>query len=483
MIDILNKLSEEELEKFGLHINSRSNNSYSTIVRLYNYLHPKYPGIRKEDITPEKISLIVYKEENINIIKVRKLLTDFRNILDRFLVRLKQEEDDYQKDLVLLGIYNNKDLKNRYRILLKKFRKKINKLYVTDFNLYYYMFKTEEENFNHYHTNNDSRVASAHELKSRSLSYFFVAMQLNNYYDNIVSEIYVTKDFKVEYHFYENVMAYVEKNIKLIKLHHPYIYMLYLIVRFYENYEMKYLKTIEDYFERSKKKLTGNMIYDFYEVILSAYLKIRSKKRGNVKEANKFLFELCDNLYIKKDPETIKKIRKGRKYFLSFVTIVNLAITLNKRDWLKEFIFKYDRILTSGANDDSYNLGYMKYFYFIGEYEKAIASGSQVSGKFPNYYYLSKIMIIRSYFELGDFISMHTVFSNLRKYLTRNKKLNDFDYNNLKNFLTTFGKFIRIVENSANEKIRKRNLEEFRMEIVNMKVKPDSYLWFLAKSG
>jgi hypothetical protein len=479
----LNQFSEKELNYFELFLRSRYFNSYETVILLFEYLKTLYPRITSKDISPYKISLKIYGEKEVNEAKIRKLLSDFGGLADKFFIQTELEKSSSLRNGLLLKAFREKDLRNKYRSLLKKMRRPSEISFKEKEGAYADMFRIEEENFDYQHALNDKRITAAYEKKTEMLDYFIVHKKLKNYYDYIISEAYLTKNDKVEKLFFAEVLGFVEANLSGIKRHHPFIYLYYLLTQFYRNYEVKYLNELTEYYEISYKKFSSELFYAFNKAIISAYLKMRSKRIGDVEYYNEKLFKINDNIFMKNPNDFGKYFGNIPFRSHNFLSVAEIALSLGKSAWTKKFIDKYKNSMKDEFREDCYNIVLMKYNYLIKNYEEAVSYGIKVSGKFPNYYYTTRILIIRAYYELSDQKMMHTFFENLKQYLKRKKNLNDFDQNRLKTFLIFFSKFIRVMESITDKKLIADRRAELLSEIEKLSNTLDSRKWFLEKLG
>lgn len=484
MLDFINKFTEEELHDFGLFLKSHYHNTVNNVILLFEYLCTLYPKISKKDISKEVVSFVIYGESEVNEPKIEKLFTDFRDVFIRFLKQTEFQKDDSAGNVMLLRAFRQMRFKNKYRALLNSLRKNYTESYIVNENTYADMYKTEEENFNYLLFTVDKRIAPAYKKKTEALDHFLVFQKLKNYYDYVISEVFLTKDIEVEKLFVREMLSYVERNLNDIKRHHPYIYLYYLLALFYEEYDIRYLNELNRYLDSSYKKFSPELYHAFNNAVISAYLKMLSKRKGDVQALRERLFAVYDRFFMKEPAEFSKHY--GELPFMShnFLNIANTAITLYKLEWAKEFMDKYRNSMKDELSNDCYNVCMMDYNYYLKNYKDAVFFGTQVSHKFPNYYSTSIIMVIRSYYELGDLDSVHTVFDNLKQYLKRKKNLNEFDNIKLKTFISVFSKFINLTEiKSGKPFINKtsRKFLELKYEIEREGTKLDSYKWFMEK--
>lgn len=282
MLDFINKLTEEELHDFGLFLKSHYHNTENNVILLFEYLCTLYPKISKKDISKEVVSFVIYGEREVNEPKIKRLYADFRDVLIRFLKQTEFNKDDSAGNVMLLRAFRQMRFKNKYRALLNSLRKDYTESYIVNENTYADMYKAEEENFNYLLFTVDKRIAPAYKMKTEALDHFLVFQKLKNYYDFVISEVFLTKDIEVEKLFVREMLTYVERDLSDIKKHHPYIYLYYLLALFYEEYDIRYLNELNRYLDSSYNKFSPELSHAFNNAVISAYLKMLSKRKGDV---------------------------------------------------------------------------------------------------------------------------------------------------------------------------------------------------------
>lgn len=480
MLTDLNKLSTKELREFIKFVHSPYFNKYKTVTDLCDFLETRHPNITKDDIDNKFISQMIYAEERVNDTKVRKLKSDTHNLFNKFLIHSALEKDIFLNEMLLLREYREKSFSREFNIRSKKLKKVYEKSFVRNVNIYSSMLQINEEEFYHMHESNDNKLIYSYQSRALSLDYYIAAKKLANFIEEIISEVYITKKLKVEKTFYNDVLNFVEKNIKDIRASHPYIYINYLMVKFFENYDIKYPYEIKKYQKLNSSRFDTKLKIYFDDSVKSIYMKLFTKSKGDEKVIRNELFSICDRLYMHKAPSYLKYFKDNLKSF-EFMVIVNLGCTLGKFEWTKEFIEKYGDRLSDENSDDCYNISLANYFLTTKDFKNSIIYSNKVSKKVAHFYYTSRMSMLKCYYEMDDDSGIQYSFDNIKQYLRRNNSINSYDVQILKPFVSFFSDFLK-VKNSAHDRSLRKDKAGFLIKKIE-DYKDILYYrnWFLRK--
>jgi hypothetical protein len=119
MFDYFKELTSSELCEFEKFIYSPYFTTQKNLVRLFEYLKKKYPDISNEDISKENISINIYDEEKVNDVKIRKLISEFSQLMEKFYIQLEVDKDDIRKRILLLTSLRVRGFTKRYQMNYK----------------------------------------------------------------------------------------------------------------------------------------------------------------------------------------------------------------------------------------------------------------------------------------------------------------------------------------------------------------------------
>lgn len=183
---------------------------------------------------------------------------------------------------------------------------------------------------------------------------------------------------------------------------------------------------------------------------------VRKINSGETAYLNK-LFEIYKEMLLDK--------KLSRHDYLSqyeFKNIVSISLRLGEFKWCRNFLESKVTLLAPAERDNAltYNTAY---FHFMNqEYRKAIRKLQEVMLNDVFYQLDSRVIILKSYFELDETESFYYQASSFRLFLLRNKSISDYQktiYRNLIRFLTAIHR----------AGISKAKLNKIRIELLKEK--------------
>lgn len=443
MIKYFSKLTAEELEKFGEFVSSPYFNKSKRVTSLFTYLKSLYPEIKKEDINKEALYKHIYGNEPYNDSKARKLLSDFNEAFEKFLLQIEREKDELDDSVKLLRLLNNRGIRKRYEAVHKNIIAQLDKSFLKDDEYYYTRANIAYEDY--YFNFEKQRHEYPPQLQERSdnFDYFFIFSKLHAFRDMMNHQSNMVKDLKFRRGFYDEIISHIEKNITNIKDNHPNIYIVYLSFMMETNLDNEaYVKEYETYLGRNLNKIPKNRLNYYYTYLTSYYMK---KIRSGAIEVRRNLF----NIYKEMDANEFYKIdntiNEGE-----FTNPTSIAIAISEYKWAENFIEKYKKDLGPGTSPDIVDLAYANIYFYRKNYSEALNQLQSVSDKSPWNYINSKFLLSKIYYEKRDFVQIEYILDNLIHYANRNKMINKAEIDAVEKFSAVMKKIVKCV-NKPNE--------------------------------
>jgi len=457
MIEHINNLKEDEIYQFEKFIISPYFNSNRNLIILFGYLKNKYPCITEEDITKEKLSMIVYEEDKVNDAKIRKLISDFSQVFEKFVMQNEFERNSISNKVLLLqGL--------RRRCLFKRFDCRFSELYESqrrkfskDSEYYHNQINIENEVYYYDFSKYKLEYANCLQNKSDNIDFLFLFYKLHNFYEMIQNKINrgpSSQDFKMNFH--ADIISFVETNIQKIKKKHPNIFIIYSVLMMWNTNKDEYLVQIMNYLNLNGRKFTKENLSYYYNYIVSYYM--HRINQGKI-EFRKKVFELF-------------KMMREKKLFLidnmitdtEFNNVINVSLALNEFKWAAGFIEEYGKYLDASFRKDSYSMARAKLYFHQKDYENIFSFLKEIEFKDPVYYINSKFLLAKVYFETRNIDSSSYIAENLKQYTRDKKTLTTEQVKIIKTFATYLTHLIRIYESPVKKKkslavIMKKELE------------------------
>ncbi|MDQ3021011.1 MAG: hypothetical protein M3R36_10630 [Bacteroidota bacterium] len=469
MVEYLNKLTPEELGKFGKFLMSTYFNSNTNLVKLYDYLHPSYPKIENINFDKLKLSINIFSEKRINEVKIRKLISDFTIALEKFLTQIEVEKNYLGNKISLINSLRKRGLSKRCDMGIREVDKIQKVKFSKDSEYYYNQINLESAYFYYNFSNFKLEYAECLQKRSDNLDYYFIFNKLHTFNEMSFNEISKNKSFNKSY--LNEIINFLEVNREIIHKKHPNIFIIYLVMMMRNTSDDKYLTELLDYLNANEKKFTKENLSYYYHYVRTYYIvKINSGQ-------SKYLQPAFD----------IIKLMEAKRLFLidniitdmEFNSVVNMVLPLKEYEWLNDFIDEYSKYLDPSFSKDAYNLAKAKMLYEKKEFEKIYSHLNEVEFRDPNYYYNSKFIMGRVNFEMKNLNGVKYIISNLRQYLRTKEILTPDQIAAIKTFNKYMTNLIELFESESSKKKSLRTI--LKKELDNEKKIVPNKNWFYEK--
>ena len=106
-----------------------------------------------------------------------------------------------------------------------------------------------------------------------------------------------------------------------------------------------------------------------------------------------------------------------------YKNIITNALHVKAFNWVENFIQKYTPLLPPADRDNALTYNLANVYFHKGEYEKVIGQLREVEYQDITYALGSKLMLLRTYYELNEIIPLDSLIDSFRIYLRRNQHI------------------------------------------------------------
>jgi len=301
-------------------------------------------------------------------------------------------------------------------------------------------------------------------LSDAYLDHYFLLEKLRNYADSLGYRSFYAKTVRL--HFPDALAAFVAEHEALQQ---PLIRAYWLVIqmlseeaegdRYFEQ-----LKTlIRDHLDQFPQKDLRSLYVHLYNYLV--ILKINpGESSGYTKLFQLYQFALEGEILFV----------GGKLQYQTYKNIISTALHVKAFDWTKQFIQDYtDRIpLAHQTNALTYNLA--KLHFHQGEYEKVIEQLRRVEYEDVVYALGSRLMLLKTYYELDELLSLDSLLDSFRIYLRRNRNLSRDTRQQYQNLI----RFVRRLSTLPPGKSKKLNALEAEVRQCSALASKD---WLMAK--
>lgn len=448
LILLLKTFSKHDLNRFEKYLHSPFFNENERLIRLFdvigNYLVANKKNIADQSLEKERVWYQIIKDEPYVDVKMRRLSSDLYKMANSFLAYKAFKEQPRDELLFQLKALNNPDLQKAYDSTLKQLHTLQQKIPLRDTDFYYYQHLIEENLYKYRVYSKDTLVATLKKTDF-ALDCFYYSKKLHNLCDAI-SQSFSFSD-QVLLNYQTNLLIYLEENgyteVPSIKAYYLILKMLTESEGEPYFFKLKEFIHLQDaYF--SKKEL--NTIFTH----LQNYCILKKMNIGK----HEFQYELFSLYKIALKKEIL--FDQGTPNASHYKNIITIGLIVEEYEWVEDFIQKYTIRLPKNHRKNALTYNLSKVFFYKKEYNKVIQLLQEVEYKQHVYALGSKDILLRTYYELGEFIALDSLINSFRIYIRRNKLISKEVKQQYLNMLRFVKKLSNIVkgDQKAIDKIR-----------------------------
>ncbi len=441
------RLSKQEIGAFRKFLGSPYFNKRTDIILLNSYVESKMATVQDFKIDRVEAYKYVYDSAPFDDKKLRHSISVLLQLLKKFLVLRELEADTFQSQKYLCEAYRSKGLNGLLEKELKKTHSLIDSSITRDSNFYLqkYQLWTESLEINTPKNRAQAKQFSA-DVDQLSIAYVSNILHLSC---NIQSLQTMSKKVD-ELNLLPEVLATVEKgeyqNIPAVSIY-------YHCYRAFEFLEKNINEKSELHFHAYKgliiahwRLFSNREIKDIYLLAINYCIKrLNSGERNFIQEA----FELFQS-----GLENECLLENGMLSNFTYKNITRLGIALGEKEWVENFLSDYKMKLHPADRDDAWRYNQAFVHFESEQYEAAMKLLILVDFKDVLNNLDARRMLLKSYFELGEYDALDSLLDSFTRYIQRQK---DLGYHK-ENYLNLIKFTKRIIHLDWKNKIAKTSL-------------------------
>lgn len=445
LVNILSALQKKELRELRKWLLSPAHNQREDVLNLFDYLLDKDHLQNEKKLAKEAIYKKIFPKEPFDDAKLRQTVFFLQKCTEEYLAFSEFQRDETRSSLALAEVYRRKNLDRLLEKTLKKLREDLEVSPLKDeahLQNQYLVQAIEYQYISEKKRTPDTNL----QAYSDALDLRFIAGKLRlASLITAVQRVY-KQDFQIG--MLEETLRAAEENGLM---QHPAISIYYFIYKALSD------TSKEDYFFHLKEAIFQHdhsfATEEQRDILLLAVNYCIAKM--NTGAAN-FVGEAFD-LY-KRGIENGALLDKGVLNHLTFVNIVTTGTTLRQFEWVRWFIDNYQHYLAPQYRENFVCFSLAKLHFEQGDYAQAQRLLMQFDYDDILFNLSAKSMLIKIYYEEGEFSALDSLLESLRTYINRKKAI--AYHKNIYNNLIRFTK--RLVRLSPYNKEQK---EKLRREI------------------
>jgi hypothetical protein len=443
LIAVLKTLDKKEVKEFRKWLESPCHNQRQDVVDLFDYLTTNNHLGEEKFLKKERVYKKVFRAEPYDDAKLRQTMHFLSRNLEDFLTYQEIQEDKTYTNLALIAVYRKRNLEKALLKVIHQTEKQMEESPYHDARRLRHEYLLQMEKYDFL-----SQKKRTVELNLQQVSDVLDTVYLSDKLRQCCILQSHQTVYKAEYQIalLPEVLAYVEEKA----LHEiPAIGVYYYI------YKAQTDKSNPEHFQKLKTLITKNEDGFPQSEMRNIYLFainycLRMANMGD----QKYLRELFE-LY-KRGAETMTLIENGALSQFTFKNTVTAGVTLKEFAWVRGFIENYQQYIDPQIRESFVHFSLARLHFEMGDYHAAqrMLIHFEHDDILTNLH--AKSMLIRIYYEDGEFDALESLLESMRSYVAR-KKVIGYHRNIYSNLIRYTRRLVRVkpYDERQKEKLRK----------------------------
>ncbi|MCI5080895.1 MAG: hypothetical protein MRY78_04345 [Saprospiraceae bacterium] len=413
LITLLHTFTKADLTHFNKFLYSPYFNENGEILQLFELIDQ---DLRQQAVKPlnimdkEAVWKRLFGQKKFNDAYIRKLCYELGQHASHFLLLEGQKSKKLESDLTLLDIFSCRKLFKHFDSLSRKLYQSFQSPIAID---YYGHYQLELLN----HTKLEKAVGKFKTLDhlekaDHFLDCFFIVKKLKLFCDFLDYKHTVSKEPKIG--MIPGFLDYVQRSEFM---QHPLIKAYYLVTRMLlEKEQEAYFQELKQTLLDHAKNISGPELKTLY-IYLINYCIDTKINAGH----SEYFHELFDLYKAVLDEELF--IEKNTISPQDYKNIITVGLHVRAFEWVEHFIQTYTHKLPEEHQENALTYNLAKVYFHKEDYPKVIEQLREVEYKNLVYALGGKLMLLKTYYELDEYIALDSLIDSFRIYLRRNRKI------------------------------------------------------------
>lgn len=432
LYSILSHFDKLEQNRCRKYIQSPYFNKSDALIELYEILIIAINNNYNGELTREWVWGEIYKDQQFNDVRFRKLCSDLLKLIEGFLSQQVYEENPLHKATYLIEAVGRKKMDKLYNSTMKTARRLSDQQPFKPSSYYYYQYEIEKNFYELNEAENKRTERSNVEDIIRNLDYFYLGEKLRLYCSVISRQYLVSHEYELLFidEIIEHIKNYKFDNIAPIAVY----YQVYLTQKDGDN-EDHYFK-LKELLDQYWKQFPIAEAYHIYTYVINYCTR-------KINQGQKEFYEEYFNLN--------KDLLKREIIFVDgdlspwrFKNIITVALRLGEYQWVESFIKNYSDRLAEEYRENAVSFNLAQLYFYQKKYDEVVRLLQTIEYEDINYNLNSKTMLLATYYETDEIEPLYSLLESFRVYLNRHKDIPKQRRENYKNLIKYTKKLTKI---------------------------------------
>ncbi len=411
LFDLFKSLNKRDIRELDKMVRSPYFNQRADVIRLFDHLCLEGKP-NKEKWKRENLFSAVYRGEEMEIKKLRHLCSFLSTLIRRYFILEEQETQEFEQHMHLCQALRNRNLLQEYEVQWRKLEKKQGASQLQNIQSHYqhFRFYFEREDFN----NNQRQSRKGYSFLEKTafeLSAHYMAAILRQACMALSQQQLQATDLALP--LLPAILKEIEQDNYSDSPAVRIYYHAFQALKDLENHAdfLALQQLIQSHWE----KFPPTEMRDIYLIAINYCIKrLNRGDREFVQTALDLYKQGLDNHVLLED---------GYLSGFDYKNTLRLGLALKEYDWVEQFMEKYTPYLPPKERDNIYQYNLAFFYFNKPDYDKAMELLRQVefSDVFNNLD--ARRMLLRMYYELGEFDALDSLLDSFKVYIHRQKNI------------------------------------------------------------
>ncbi|MCB0572280.1 MAG: hypothetical protein KDC66_21080 [Phaeodactylibacter sp.] len=414
LIQLLKSFGRREMTRFLEFAHSPYFNKHDGVRALVAYLSDVFPAFGEQNCEREVVFQALYPGEPHDQPRLALLFTYTKRLAEHFLRAEQLEGAPREQDLLLLRGLRERQQYQIYDKALQEARARAHQAAFRDSGWYYHQYQLASEADFFYTLTSERRTDHSLEQKQEALDRFYLAEKLRD-------------------------ACEMEVRSRILKLHHAHPQADWAV--------QEVGRQLDTYLQEPAIAI----YYRLYRMISEGGAASYFEARHALEECQPYLaVPELKAIYNYLQNHCIQQINQGEEPFLEeifrlyqaqldrglllegdylsewhYKNIVTTGLRLHELGWVRQFIEAYREKLPPEVRDNAFRFNLASYYYAARQYGEVLRLLTQVEYSDLRYNLGAKALLLRTYYDLGEYEALASLTESFKQYLHRNKLMAD----------------------------------------------------------
>lgn len=414
LLDLLSTFSRKEMTRWKELALSPYFNKHEDTRRLVAYFSDCYPDFTERNRDRAAIWRAIFPDTPLDQGKLSVLFTYAQRLADTFLVLERMAEEPAVTDHWRLREYREREVWKSYDKLAKASRRELAGQPWRDVAFYRHRLALAEESNQYFLHREQRREDHSLEEKQRALDHYYLLEKLRDAVEMQVRRQILSVNYSAR--LLEAVIQELDQNADAYQ-DAPAVQAYYRLYIMMDRPGLAHYQRALAVFQQNERFFRPPetaTIYNYFQNFCIA--------RINRNEAP-FLRELFQLYRAQLDRGLLSE--EGYLLEWHYKNIVTTALRLQELAWTESFVESYRSQLHPAAAENAYRFNLAALRHAQGRYGEVLELLTRVEYSDLRYNLGAKALLMRTYYELGEFDALYALVDSFRQYLQRNRLLAD----------------------------------------------------------